>query len=431
MSRISRREVLDLSSRMDRLGVFEPQSRGGSLSRNTCARRDAAAMLRFMPMDGWTLLGQPGAETGPLELTRLCGASNADRTLEVFALDVTGTMHHIKETAPDVWSQWAILDHKTGGGEHDFSTDSDPYVARQSDGRLQVFAVANRKPGSLRSIAQSHPVTTWGSWGTLSSRVSSSNFNESIDYDGDVAPPIAFGEHQDGRLDAAFTFNSGGLTTLARMWQTKAANGWSDDAPEFSDSQPDGLTGLAYANQLDGRLIVFGMVESTNTLWYIGEVVANHQWGVWAPLHGTVGFTGTPALGRNQDGRLEVFVTGVDGQLWHTAQVAPNDVWTDERWSTVGTTTSTGSPLISVDEENRMTVFTFASDGIWMSRQELPNGAWSDWYFLGGEGASIARLQPYPTFRTPVLGGMDVPVRLRVFAIASGQLWFRMLALTP
>jgi hypothetical protein len=35
-----------------------------------------------------------------------------------------------------------------------------------------------------------------------------------------------------------------------------------------------------------------------------------------------------PIAGRNQDGRLEVFVKGTDGALWHTWQSAPNDGWT-------------------------------------------------------------------------------------------------------
>ena len=72
-----------------------------------------------------------------------------------------------------------------------------------------------------------------------------------------------------------------------------------------------------------------------------------------------------------------------------------------------------------------MNVFALDADlGIWMARQQFANGSWSDWWSLGGRvDAAVARLQPYPTFRTPVLGSMDVPVRQRVFAIAGGQLW--------
>jgi hypothetical protein len=36
---------------------------------------------------------------------------------------------------------------------------------------------------------------------------------------------------------------------------------------------------------------------------------------------------GTVAVGRNVDGRLELFARGTDGAIWHTWQKAPNDGW--------------------------------------------------------------------------------------------------------
>ena len=52
----------------------------------------------------------------------------------------------------------------------------------------------------------------------------------------------------------------------------------------------------------------------------------NGSWSGFFSLGGS--WKGTPAVGRNADGRLEVFVEGrTDGRLWHNWQLVPNGTW--------------------------------------------------------------------------------------------------------
>jgi len=44
--------------------------------------------------------------------------------------------------------------------------------------------------------------------------------------------------------------------------------------------------------------------------------------------------TSDPVVGRNQDGRLEVFARGTDDALWHNWQTVPNNGWSG--WGSLG-----------------------------------------------------------------------------------------------
>jgi hypothetical protein len=81
----------------------------------------------------------------------------------------------------------------------------------------------------------------------------------------------------------------------------------------------------------DGRLEVFG-IGADGALWHIWQWRPGGDWSEWASFGGSfdpAGDTGLirPAVGTNADGRLEVFLRGPDGRLWHTWQLAPNDGW--------------------------------------------------------------------------------------------------------
>jgi len=56
-----------------------------------------------------------------------------------------------------------------------------------------------------------------------------------------------------------------------------------------------------------------------------GGDIKHGGWSGWYSLGGVL--TSDPAVGRNADGRLEVFVTGTDGALWRKWQVTPNGSW--------------------------------------------------------------------------------------------------------
>jgi hypothetical protein len=55
----------------------------------------------------------------------------------------------------------------------------------------------------------------------------------------------------------------------------------------------------------------------------------------WQPLGGVI--DSAIAVGRNADDRLELFVRGTDGQVYHRWQVAPSStVWNPDSWQPLG-----------------------------------------------------------------------------------------------
>jgi hypothetical protein len=100
-------------------------------------------------------------------------------------------------------------------------------------------------------------------------------------------------------------------------------------------------------------------------------------------------------VGRNQDGRQEVFVVakidnffGVVFQIWQTA---PNGGWSG--WKAMEPDTGKGSG-IAIRDSDRITVgrnkdgrqelfIIQADDALWHAWQVFPNAGWSDWESLG------------------------------------------------
>jgi hypothetical protein len=103
------------------------------------------------------------ASMGAVITARPAVALNSDGRLEVFARGIDGALvHTAQETASSSasWSDWESL----GGGD---LITSGPAVARNSDGRLEVFA--RGREGGLRSISQTTAGggSGWSAWQSL------------------------------------------------------------------------------------------------------------------------------------------------------------------------------------------------------------------------------------------------------------------------
>jgi hypothetical protein len=82
--------------------------------------------------------------------------------------------------------------------------------------------------------------------------------------------------------------------------------------------------------RLDGRLPLFGVISAQNNeLWHITQTAPGQGWtgcnSLGAPS--AAGGLHRPVVAQSADGRLEVFVTGSDGGLWHIWRTAPNQGW--------------------------------------------------------------------------------------------------------
>jgi hypothetical protein len=97
------------------------------------------------------------------------------------------------------------------------------------------------------------------------------------------------------------------------------------------DGLPGGLAFIDVGRNADGRLEVFGTGANSPEVWNVWQTSPNNGWSAWGSL-GQVDAISPGrsllelAVGTNQDGRLEVFVNK-DDNLSHIAQTFPGNGW--------------------------------------------------------------------------------------------------------
>ncbi len=135
---------------------------------------------------------------------------------------------------------------------------------------------------------------------------------------------------------------------------------------------------LAVGRNQDGRLEVFAR-GLDGAVWHIWQGAANSGWSGWSSMGGSI--TSDPCVASNADGRLEVFARGQDGALWHNWQTAPNNGWSG--WRSLGGVI-TSNPACGRNQDGRLEVFARGQDGgLWHIWQIAPNSGWSAWHPLG------------------------------------------------
>jgi hypothetical protein len=160
---------------------------------------------------------------------------------------------------------------------------------------------------------------------------------------------------------------------------------------------------LAAASNHDGHLEVFA-VGADGAVWHTWQTALNGPWFPgWASLGQPAGvsFASPPPQGvihveRNQDGRLEVFVTGDDGNMWHIWQAVRDANWIDG-WESLGRPDGLAAPgfnqALVRNEHDELEVFVSNPDTgeIWSIRQQVPNGGWvANWQSLGAPAPGLS-----------------------------------------
>ena len=149
-----------------------------------------------------------------------------------------------------------------------------------------------------------------------------------------AAPRVASVEREgDGRLHVFVVgsdravWHRHQLWAGSESWSFTPGGGWSPLGGVLTST-------VETRRNRDGRVEIFARGTDDN-LWHRWETSANapESWGGWTRMSGhsflPVGggviligvlVTGDPAVAVNNDGRLEVFVRGQDGKLFHVAQ---------------------------------------------------------------------------------------------------------------
>lgn len=171
--------------------------------------------------------------------------------------------------------------------------------------------------------------------------------------------------------------------------ELKAFAGATDTPP------PPPATGLAslggkIADQIsvgknaDGRLEVFAVGPKGNMLTSFQEE-PNGDWSEWFSMGGNL--DGAPAVGNNQDGRLEIFARDAGKAMVHAWQDAPNGKIGN--WATLGGTWAS-DPTLAKNSDGRLELFAVGTDGaVHHVSQIKANGGWSSWASLGKAGGGL------------------------------------------
>ena len=136
-------------------------------------------------------------------------------------------------------------------------------------------------------------------------------------------------------------------------------------------------------------------------------------WTGWSPLGTGVTATGSPAVVRNLDTTLQVFVPTLAGDVFSAQQTAPGAGFGD--WTDMGTSSSGVKSLTAANNaDGSLSVFGLGTNGnVWQASQSAPGVGWSAWTDLGGQP-----LQP------GFVVGQNLNGDLAVFGVtAGGQVW--------
>jgi len=306
--------------------------------------------------NGWSGWAPSGGPWPDLTWPPAAGASG-DGRIELFV--AAGQLLHSWQTAwSNGWSGW--ISHGTPPGPGGFWA---PGIAPNANGRLELF-VADGALWRLEQTAWSNGWSGWQPHGTPAAPV--------------VGPPAAV-RTGDGRVQVFVVDTRGALWSIEQNAPAGAWSGWNSFGapPGGLDDRP------AVARSGDGRLELF-VRGSDGALWHRWElgVGPGAGWSGWTS-HGSGGggFIDHPDMHRSADGRLEIFITGRDGAVWHQWQTAASNGWSG--WFSHGAPgggLGAAAPAVSASGDGRLELFGVGADGnLWHKWQTAASNGWSNW----------------------------------------------------
>jgi hypothetical protein len=182
-------------------------------------------------------------------------------------------------------------------------------------------------------------------------------------------------------------------------------NGWED---QKGGARSKGAP--AVVKNLDGTLEVF-IPGATGDVDYSYQLSPGGSWSGWNGMGSSSAGISDLQAGNNADGSLSVFGIGANGDAWYTSQSAPRvgwSAWMDLRGKQIQHGFAVGQNL-----DGRLEIFGIDSDGTAWSNRQTPSRGWSGWKKLGGRS-----LNPHLAIARNLDG------RLEVFGVdANSHVW--------
>jgi hypothetical protein len=255
-------------------------------------------------------------------------------------------------------------------------------LAANHDGRLEIVAIAGPGKGVADRVStfwQERPNGDWSGRSALG-RPDSGLVADS---------PPAIAQNADGRLEAAVV---GGDFTIRHVYQDRPGGEWSG---WWSLGQPETeaqvrVFGPVLAQNSDGRLELF-VQGGDGAVWHLWQTTASTSaWGPWSSLGQPGGHDcGILEVAQNSDGRLELFTVASDGAVWHRWQRSAGGGWAP--WSSLGIPPASAEDSMFVadlavarNQDGRLELFAVASDSTVWHRWQRRAGGWAAWSLLGG-----------------------------------------------
>lgn len=291
---------------------------------------------------GFTRFLDFGLGVGRLSDSPIAVARNADGRLEIFAVQASGaSMHAWQVSAGGAWTGWAPF----GGSFTSITAEAN------ADGRLEAFAAA--ADGTIFQRSQVTAGSAWTAWAPVEGRLA--NLALARSYDGKLQ---LFGADASQALYAKSQLSFGG------PWSVWSAFGGAAGS-------------LAAETNADGRGEVFAATVA-GAIVHRRQNLAGGTWGTWARIPGSLR---NVTLARSFDGRLEVFGSNAAHTVYHASQTRPAGALSGWAPFAAGRT----HVAAETNADGRVEVFGVAANGVVSHAfQETPGGTWSRWLTMDG-----------------------------------------------
>ena len=181
-----------------------------------------------------------------------------------------------------------------------------------------------------------------------------------------------------------------------------------------------GVAQVVVGRNTDGRLEVFALDAAMGLIWHNWQnsPSGSQDWHGWEQLGGAVGL-GQIAVSSNADGRLELFAwDNQTGLAWHVWQNSPSGSQDWHGWERLFDVVGLGQIAVGSNADGRLELFALdTSAGLaWHNWQNSPSGSqdWHGWERLF-DAAGLGRIAV----------GSNADGRLELFALdtSAGLIW--------